>query len=208
MLSNVKSIVKLFPRCPICKSKKGYDPSTFYPNVRCKSCEAEWIVHENGLELKRTSKLQWDSELLDKKYPLDFWKNLRAPQFQVKERIFAPVDYVGGHSSYRNPAIGYILLKPDSIMYKSSEGSLHKMNLKIAVEKLKALEICATQEINLALGPKSILVNSNKEYMVLSYKNHGNKLQHMIFDFHGLKKNVDELRILVSRLKKEQRKKK
>jgi hypothetical protein len=70
-------------------------------------------------------------------------------------------------------------------------------------EKLKALEICATKEITLALGPKSILVNSNKEYMVLSYKNHGNKLQHMIFDFHGQKKSVDELRDLVSYLKME-----
>jgi len=208
MLSNVKSIVKLFPRCPICKSKKGYEPSTFYPNVGCKSCEAEWIVHENGLELKRTSKMQWDSELLDKKYPLDFWKNLRAPQFQVKEQIFAPMDYVGGHSNYKNPAIGFILLKPDSVTYKSSEGSLHKMSLKVTIEKLKALEISATKEITLALGPKSILVNSNKQYLVLSYKNHGNKLQHMIFNFHGQKKNVDELRILVNHLKKEKRKKK
>jgi hypothetical protein len=146
--------------------------------------------------------------LLDKKYPLDFWKNLRAPQFQVKEQIFAPMDYVGGHSNYKNPAIGYILLKPDSITYKSSEGSLHKMSLKVAIEKLKALEISATKEITFALGPGSILVNSNKEYLVLSYKNHGNKLQHMIFNFHGLKKNVDELRILVNHLKKEKRKKK
>jgi hypothetical protein len=80
--------------------------------------------------------------------------------------------------------------------------------LKVAIEQLKALEISATKEITFALGPGSILVNSNKEYLVLSYKNHGNKLQHMIFDFHGQNKNADELRILVSHLKKEKRNKK
>lgn len=36
---------RYFPRCPICKSDKGYEARGFLPSsqyVRCKSCEAEW----------------------------------------------------------------------------------------------------------------------------------------------------------------------
>ena len=203
MSSNVERIRKLFPRCPICKSKKGYKPSLFYPNIACKSCEAEWTLHENGLELKRVSKKQWDAELLDKKYPFDFWKNLRTPKFQVKEQIFAPMDYAGGTLNYQKPAIGYILLKQDSITYKSSVGSLNKMSVKVPIEKIRGLNIRTTNEITSTIGAGSILFKANTEFLVLTYKNQTRKLQHMIFDFHGQKKSVDELRDLVSYLKKE-----
>jgi hypothetical protein len=203
MSSNVKRIRKLFPRCPICKSKKGYKPSTFIPDVRCRSCGAEWTLHENGLELKRVSKKQWDAELLDKKYPFDFWKNLRVPKFQVKEQMFAPMDYAGGTLNYQKPAIGYILLKQDSITYKSSVGSLNKMTLKVPIEKIRGLNIRTTNEITSTIGAGSILFKANTEFLVLTYKNQTRKLQHMIFDFHGQKKSVDELRDLVSYLKKE-----
>ena len=63
-------------------------------------------MYDNGLELKRVSKLKWDEDLLNKKYPFDFWKSLKAPEIQIVERIFAPMDYVGGNPYYRNPVIG------------------------------------------------------------------------------------------------------
>jgi hypothetical protein len=127
MSSPALTLQKIFPRCPVCKSTESYEPSPFYPNVMCKSCQAELVLHENGLELKRASKLKWDEELLNKKYPFDFWKNLKAPEMQIVERIFAPMDYVGGNPYYRNPVIGYIKLKSDGLTYKASEGSCHNM---------------------------------------------------------------------------------
>jgi hypothetical protein len=40
---------KYFPRCPICKSDKGYQVRGFLPSsqyVRCKNCEAEWTSRD------------------------------------------------------------------------------------------------------------------------------------------------------------------
>ena len=205
MSSNLERFRKLFPRCPICKSKRGYKPSLFYPNITCRSCEAEWVLHENGLELKRVPKTQSNGDLLDKKYPFDFWKNLRIPKFQVKDKMFAPMDYVGGNLHYRKPAIGFILLKPDGITYKSSVGSLNKMNVKVSIEKVRGLDVRTPDEIASTIGGESILFKTNGELLVLTYKNQKPKLQHMIFNFHGQKKSVEELRELVSYLKKEKK---
>jgi hypothetical protein len=204
MSSNVKRLRKLFPRCPICKSKRGYGPSLFYPDVKCKSCGAEWALNENGMMLKQSSKLRWDAELLNKKYPFDFWKNLRAPQFQVKEQMFAPMDYVGGNHRYKKPAIGYIFLRSDSITYKTSEGSLSKMNLNIPIEKLKILDVLTADEIVSSIGAGEILFKASKDYLVLGYERQTRKLQHLILDFHGQKKSVDELKTIVGFMKKAQ----
>jgi hypothetical protein len=209
MSSNLERIQKLFPKCPICNSDEGYEPSAFIPDVRCKWCRAEWSIYEDGMELKRASNQYCDKQLLNKNLSFVHWKELeplKKTEPQISERIFAPMDYVGGHLDYREPAIGYILLKPDCITYKSSEGSLSKMDLKVPFEKLKGLEIRTTKEITFArwflIGAWSILFKAKKEFLVLSYEDQAEMLQHMIFDFHGQKENVDELVSLVSYLKR------
>jgi len=77
----------------------------------------------------------WDKKLLNKKYPFKFWKELKKKERRIiepkiKEKIFAPMDYMGGHTDYRKRAIGYIILTPDSLAYKTSKGSLNKMNMR------------------------------------------------------------------------------
>jgi flagellar protein FlaI len=67
---------ELFPNCPICGSSKGYEKAK--DRVRCKSCKAEWIVQEDGMELKKASKLKWDREFLNEKHPFEFWTGLRG----------------------------------------------------------------------------------------------------------------------------------
>jgi len=77
----------------------------------------------------------WDKKLLNKKYPFKFWKELRKKgrriiEPKISEKIFAPMDYMGGHTDYRKRAVGYIILIPDSLAYKTSKGSLNKMNMR------------------------------------------------------------------------------
>ena len=208
-LGSLELMQKHFPLCPICKSDEGYEPSAFIPDVRCKWCGAEWSIYEDEMELKRASSQHWDKELLNKKLPFVYWEKLEPPKKdepQISEKIFAPMDYVGGHTDYKTPIIGYILLKPDSITYKSSEGSLNKMKLEIPIEKFKGLEVRTAKEISFArwflIGVWSILFKEKKEYLVLIYEDEAGLLQHMVFDFHNQKKIVDELIDLVSFLKK------
>lgn len=201
MSSPVSIMLKMFPRCPVCKSVEGYEPSPFYPNVVCKSCEAELILHENGLELRRVSKLRWDEDLLNKTYPFDFWKSLKAPEFQIIERVFAPMDYVGGSPYYRNPVIGYIRLKFDSLTYKSSEGSVHTMEVKVTPQRLVGLEIIKANDVSSVLDGKRLLIDTNSQYLLLKYKDKHNKQRQLILDFHGQDQNTNELIDLANRLK-------
>ena len=212
-IEEVKLMHKYFPKCPICGSERGYELSAFYPNVQCKSCKAEWLIFEDGLELKGTSRQGWDKELLNKKYPFKFWKELKRPELPeplMKEKIFAPMDYLGGHTDYKERAIGYILLRTDSIWYKTSEGSLNKFDIEIPIEKFKGIEIRTGKEITFfrwwLIGPLSILFKEKKEYLVLTYEDSFGMLQRMVFDFHNQKKMVDELISLVSYLKKKKQK--
>ena len=77
-MSEVERMQRLFPKCPICDSAKGYKFSTFYPLVVCKSCKSEWALHEREMELKATSELGLETDLLNKKRSFDFWRNLNA----------------------------------------------------------------------------------------------------------------------------------
>jgi hypothetical protein len=201
MSSLVTTMQKIFPRCPVCKSTEGYEPSPFYPNVTCKSCEAELVLHENGLELKRASKLKWDEDLLNKKYSFDFWKSLKAPETQIVERIFAPMDYVGGNPYYRKPVIGYIRLRFDGLTYKASEGSRHKMEVKIAPKQLVELEIVKASEIASVFGEKPLLIDTSNQYLMLKYKDQASRLRQVVLDFHGQQQNVDELISLTNQFK-------
>jgi DNA repair exonuclease SbcCD ATPase subunit len=78
LMSEVERMQSLFPRCPICDSAKGYEFSTFYPLVACKSCKSEWALHEREMELKATSELGLETDLLNRKRSFDFWRNLKA----------------------------------------------------------------------------------------------------------------------------------
>jgi hypothetical protein len=201
MSSPVQTMEKTFPRCPICKSAKGYEPSPFYPNVTCKDCNAELLLNQNGMELKRASKLKWDEELLNKQYPIEFWKRLKAPEFQIVEKIFAPMDYVGGNPYYRNPVIGYVRLRSDGLTYKASEGSVHQMEVNIAPKMLAALEVIKSADVTSVLGKKTLLIDTNGQYLLVKYKDPAGRRRQLILDFHGLQQNVDELIALAIQLK-------
>lgn len=77
-MSQVERMLSLFPRCPICDSAAGYEFSTFYPLVACKSCKSEWALYEHEIELKATSELGLAKDLLNKKRSFDLWRNLEA----------------------------------------------------------------------------------------------------------------------------------
>ena len=77
-MSQVERMQNLFPRCPICNSGKGFEFSTFYPLVACKSCKSEWGLHEHEMELKATSEFGLATDFLNKKRSFDFWRNLEA----------------------------------------------------------------------------------------------------------------------------------
>ena len=201
MSSLVDVLQKMFPRCPVCKSSEGYEPSPFYPNIACKSCQAELVLHKNGLELKRVSKLKWDEDLLNKTYPFDFWKSLKTPEFQIIERVFAPMDYVGGNRYYRNPVIGYIRIRADGLAYKSSEGSVHTMEVEVTPQRLAGLEIIKANDVSSVLDGKRLLIDTNSQYLLLKYKDQHNKPRQLILDFHGQEQNVNELISLANRLK-------
>jgi len=205
MVSNVEVMKKMFPKCPICGSEEGYEFSAFYPDVRCISCEAEWHLFKDGMELKRVSKMEIDKELLHKRLSFNFWKKWKGPQ--IVERIFSPMDYVGGHLDYKKPAVGYMLLKPDSLTYKTVEGCLHKMNVQISLEQLKGIELWTGKDVELLwfvlIGLYgTVLLNRFKRYLVVTYEDSSGLLQRMAFDFHNQRKMVDELITLVSYLKK------
>ena len=206
MASSLERMQELFPKCPICHSEEGYKLSTFYPNVQCMSCKAEWLLYEDGMELKGESEQIETRELLDHKRAFEFWKGLKLQPQEKEELIVAPMDYMGGHTEYRKPAVGYILLKPDSLSYIAGEGSLNKMNVHIPIEDFKAIEIQTTKEVTIArwflIGAWSILFKEKKEYMVLTYEDKSKMLQHLIFDFHQQRRTVDELMNLVTYFKK------
>ena len=211
MSSSTELMKKLFPKCPICGSEEGYKSSAFYPNIQCRTCMAEWLLYEDGMELKGTSDQRWDEKLLNKKFPFEYWKTLKTmePKIiepQISEKIFAPMDYLGGHTDYRKPAIGYIILKPDRLAYITSEGSLNKMNIQIPLETFKGTEIRTGKEITFLrwflIGAWSILFKEKKEYLVLTYEEKSGMLQHLVFDFHNQRKMVDQLIDLVTYLKR------
>ena len=190
---------KAFHKCPICKSAKGYAPSPFYPNVTCKSCNAEFLVRSNSLELKSASKFKWDEKLLNKAYPFDFWNNLKTPQ--IVEKIFVPLDYVGGSQYHRNPVIGYLRVNSDGLKYKSSEGSVHEMEVNIAPRQLLETAVIKANDVGSVLKGKRLLINTSNHYLLLKYKDKRNRKRQLILDFHGNEQNASELIALANRFK-------
>jgi hypothetical protein len=205
---NVELMQKYFPKCPICGSERGYVPSAFYPNIQCKSCKAEWLLFDDKLELKGTSRGRWDKELLNKKYAFQFWKTLKKPEEKLTEKLYSQVFYIGGHTDYGDRTLGYILLKPDSIAFKTGLGSLHEMNVEIPIEQVKGIEIKTGKEITFTrwflIGVWSILFKKKREYLVLTYEDSSDILQRLVFDFEQKEKMYDLHRLAVSLRKKKE----
>jgi hypothetical protein len=200
-MSSPEVIMKrTFPKCPVCKSAEGYTPSPFYPNVNCKSCSAEFLLHDKSLELKRASKFKWDEEWLNMEQPFDFWNGLKAPQ--IVEKTFVPMDYVGGSRYHRNPVIGLLHVSSDGLTYKSSQGSVHEMEVNIAPKQLIELQVIKADEVGKALGGKRLLINTNSRYLLLKYKDQSNRKRQLVLDFHDNEQNASELVALANRLKK------
>jgi len=198
---------KHFSKCPICETDKGYVLSAFYPNVQCKSCKAEWLLFDDGMELKGTSREGWDRELLEKKYSFQFWKALKRPEPKLVEETYAPMCYVGGHSDYRDMAMGYILLKPDSITFKTEGISFIEMDLEIPIKQVKGIEVNTGREITFQrwflIGAWSILFKKKTEYLVLTYEDSFGMLQRLVFEPEGdAKRKIHDLVNLVRSLTK------
>ncbi len=207
-MSSLERMKNLFPKCPICQSDKGYEPSVFYPEVGCRVCKAEWSLLKDEMVLTKVSNQNWDKEFLNKKLSFAQWSRIQPTVGieQVSDKIYAPMDYLGGHTDHKKRAIGYILIKSNGLRYIASEGSLYKMDVDVPLERLKSLEIRTSKEITMArwfmIGAWAILFKEKKEYLVVSYEDEAKLLQHMIFDFHGQRNNVDELVGLLSYMKK------
>lgn len=215
MASNVEVMQKLFPKCPICKSEEGYEPSPFYPNIQCKSCKSEWALYEYGMELKTTSKTGWIKELLYKKYSFDFWKELKKPSDpQITYRIFAPMDCVGGAPEHVEPSKGYLIFKSESTMvYVGIEKGLRwpkKMEIEIPIRGIRDATVKTKKEFDLVsfLGRAlafglvgALLFPEKKKFLVLTYEDSVGMLHHRIFDFHDDEKSVGSLINLLNYLK-------
>lgn len=81
-----KSMLEIFPTCPICESNRGYDVSGFLKNyVQCRNCKTKWVSAELGagkkvefLKLWEPSKDGQGNELYNKKKSVKFWRNYKA----------------------------------------------------------------------------------------------------------------------------------
>jgi hypothetical protein len=91
-------MTKNFPKCPICKSSKGYEVYGLTINyIRCKSCKAKWRAtidftrggHEgiNNLTLLESDKDGKTVSLIRKKCPIDFWQSFTPEKLRIEKRI-------------------------------------------------------------------------------------------------------------------------
>lgn len=167
------------------------------------------------MELKATSKTGWIRELLNKKYSFDFWKELKKPSnLEIKHRIFAPMDCVGGAPEHVEPSKGYIVFRSEStIVYVGVEKGLRwpkKMEAEIPIQGIVDVTIKTKKEFDLTsfLGRAlafgvvgALLFPEKKKFMVLTYEDPVSMLHHRIFDFHDDEKSVYELVNLLNHLK-------
>ena len=187
-MSQVEKMHNMFPKCPICRSTEGYEFSTFYPLVACKSCKSEWALYEYGMELKATSETGLVNELLNKTYSFDFWKGELKPQ--IKGRIFAPMNCVGGKPEHIEPSKGYIIFKSEEILLYVGEEKTHKkVEIEIPIQRLDKASIKDTTKKALAgyvlFGVAgAALLGGGKKFLALDYWDAFGGEQSRIFDFH------------------------
>jgi hypothetical protein len=98
---------------------------------------------------------------LNEKLP-DYEEELEEKEQRIRqERLFGMIDYMGGHPDYKEKAKGYILLKSDSLSYKTDFDSSSKMDVQILIDKMKGIEIRTNKEMTFfrwfLIGPFSIL---------------------------------------------------
>jgi hypothetical protein len=84
---------RYFPRCPICKSDKGYEVSGFFPStqyVKCKNCSSEWYSPDftrfKNLKSLRLSKPPQEPEVYAEfiqQSPLEFRKFYPTESWQA-----------------------------------------------------------------------------------------------------------------------------
>lgn len=203
----VELMQKHFPTCPICGSERGYTLSAFYPNVQCRSCKAEWLLFDYGVELKGISKEGWDRGMLNKKYDFQFWRTLESPRLKFKEKIYAPMVYVGGHSDHTEKATGYVILKPDNIAFKTEGVSSIEMDMEIPIKQVRGIEINTKKEITaerwFLIGAWTVYFKKKTKYFVLTYEDPLGMLQRLVLEPEGdAKTKIHELLSLVSSLAK------
>lgn len=91
-------MTKNFPKCPICKSNKGYEVWGIKTNyIQCKSCKAKWRAtieftrggHKgiNNLTLWRPDKDGKTVPLIGKKYPISFWRLLTPEKLRIEKKF-------------------------------------------------------------------------------------------------------------------------
>lgn len=212
---------RLFPKCPICGSEEGYRLSAFYPNVQCKTCMADWLLHEDGMELKGTSNQGWDEKLLNKKLPFEYWRELVKPgpkEIEIVEKEFGPMTFVGGsadlgtieysraETDYKSPAFGFLALKTESIEFKTIEGSIHKMQLKIPIEKVRDVCFKTGKDITFLryalIGSWAFLLKKRRQFLELTYEDSSSTFKHLFFDFNCNKEIALELMLLANLMRK------
>jgi len=92
----VELMYKRFPKCPLCKSDKGYGFSGWIDDfAECVSCKAKWKLlswfsEDAKMELVKVSRDPMKRtvighELLGKIYPTDFWQKIKRLQVKAKE---------------------------------------------------------------------------------------------------------------------------
>lgn len=121
-MSQVEKMLSLFPRCPICDSAEGYEFSTFYPLVACKSCKSERALYEHEIELRATSEFGLATDLMNEKHSFDFWRNAEI-QSEPKQPVIRSIR-----------ALGQTLR---SFQRKLEKLKKEKADLQTEIEKLK-----------------------------------------------------------------------
>ena len=82
------------------------------------------------------------------------------------EETYSPIYYIGGHPRYKNRTIGYIVLKPESISFKTGAASLHKMDLEIPIKPTMTIDV-------------------KKKYFVLTYEDSADVPRDLVFEPEG-----------------------
>ena len=220
-MSNLETMQRLFPKCPICGSEEGYRLSAFYPNIQCENCMADWLLHEDGMELKGTSNQRWDEKLLNKKLPFEYWRELVKPgqkEIEIVEKEFGPMTFVGGtadlgtieysraETDYKSPAFGFLALKTEFIEFKTIEGSTHKMQLKIPIEKVRDVCFKTGKDITFLryalIGSWAFLLKKRRQFLELTYEDSSSTFKHLFFDFNCNKEIALELMLLANLMRK------
>jgi hypothetical protein len=182
---------------------------------------ADWLLHEDGMELKGTSNQGWDEKLLNKKLPFEYWRELVKPgpkEIEIVEKEFGPMTFVGGsadlgtieysraETDYKSPAFGFLALKTESIEFKTIEGSIHKMQLKIPIEKVRDVCFKTGKDITFLryalIGSWAFLLKKRRQFLELTYEDSSSTFKHLFFDFNCNKEIALELMLLANLMRK------